>query len=76
MSKQNQSTGKDNSTHKPTKGHQKLGEPDPDTVGTTDPQEHMKGPVSSAMQKIKEEAEENDQKDREEVRREPDEKKR
>jgi hypothetical protein len=38
-------------------------EPDPETLHTTDPQEHMKGPVSSAMQDIKEEAEKNDDKD-------------
>jgi hypothetical protein len=37
--------------------------PDPETLHTTDPQEHMKGPVSSAMQDIKEEAEKNDDKD-------------
>jgi hypothetical protein len=34
--------------------------PDPDTLHTTDPQEHMKGPVSSTMQNIKEEANKND----------------
>jgi len=33
-------------------------QPDPETLGTTDPQEHMKGPVSSSMQKVKEEVEE------------------
>jgi len=33
-------------------------QPDPETLGTTDPQEHMKGPVSSPMQKVREEAEE------------------
>jgi hypothetical protein len=30
--------------------------PDPETLHTTDPEEHMEGPVSSTMQKIKEEA--------------------
>ena len=34
--------------------------PDPETLHTTDPQEHMKGPVSSTMQNIKEEANKND----------------
>lgn len=68
MSKDNKPTNKDKSTHQPNKDHQKLGEPDPETLGTTDPQEHMKGPVSSVMQKVKEEAEDNDEKDREEVR--------
>lgn len=37
--------------------------PDPETLHTTDPQEHMEGPVSSVMQDIKEEAEKNDEKD-------------
>lgn len=26
--------------------------PDPETLNTTDPQEHMKGPVSSLMKKV------------------------
>ena len=34
--------------------------PDPETLNTTDPQEHMKGPISSAMHKISEEAKKND----------------
>ena len=34
--------------------------PDPETLHTTDPQEHMKGPVSSLVQDIKEEAEKDD----------------
>lgn len=34
--------------------------PDPKTKNTTDPQENMEGPVSSIMQNIKEEAEEQD----------------
>ena len=34
--------------------------PDPETLHTTDPQEHMKGPVSSTMQNIKNEANKND----------------
>lgn len=34
--------------------------PDPETLHTTDPQEHMKGPVSSTMQGIKHNAEEGD----------------
>jgi hypothetical protein len=28
--------------------------PDPETLHTTDPQEHMKGPISSPMHKIEE----------------------
>ena len=34
--------------------------PDPETLHTTDPQEHMKGPLSSSMQNIKDEANKND----------------
>ena len=34
--------------------------PDPETLHTTDPQEHMKGPVSSIVQDVKEEAEKED----------------
>ena len=34
--------------------------PDPGTLHTTDPEEHMEGPVSSVMQDIKEKAEKND----------------
>jgi len=40
--------------------------PDPETLHTTDPQEKMTGPVSSIMQNIKEEAEENEEKDKQE----------
>ena len=44
-----------------TKKHdQPISKPDPETLHTTDPQEHMKGPVSSSMQGIRETAEEND----------------
>jgi hypothetical protein len=46
---------------------QPLGQPDPETLHTTDPQEHMKGPLSSAMQKVKEGVEDNDEQDRQEV---------
>jgi hypothetical protein len=38
-------------------------QPDPETVGKTDPQENMKGPVSSLVNKVKEEADKNDEKD-------------
>jgi len=34
--------------------------PDPETLHTTDPQEHMEGPVSSVVQNVKEEVEEDD----------------
>jgi hypothetical protein len=46
---------------------QPLGQPDPETLHTTDPEEHMKGPISSVMQKIKEKAEDNDEQDRKEA---------
>ena len=32
--------------------------PDPETLNTTDPQEHMEGPVSSSVQSVKETTEE------------------
>lgn len=40
--------------------------PDPETLRTTDPQEKMEGPVSSVVQNIKEEVEENEEKDKKE----------
>ena len=39
--------------HPQTKGNEGARQPDPETLGTTDPQEHMKGPISSFMQGIK-----------------------
>jgi hypothetical protein len=42
-------------------------QPDPETLHTTDPQEKMKGPISSFMQGIKEEVEENDKETKEEA---------
>lgn len=41
--------------------------PDKGTENTTDPQEHMKGPVSSIVQNVKENAEENDEETKEEA---------
>ena len=41
-------------------------QPDPKTKHTTDTQEHMKGTVSSIVQVVKEEVEENAKKDAEE----------
>ena len=35
--------------------------PDSETLHTTDPQEHMEGPISSIMQGIKDEAEDNNE---------------
>jgi hypothetical protein len=37
--------------------------PDPETLNTTDPQEHMKGPLSSLMHKVEEKAATNNEKD-------------
>ena len=41
--------------------------PDPETLHKTDPQENMKGPISSVMQNLKDEAEENDAESKEEA---------
>lgn len=41
--------------------------PDPETLHTTDPQEHMKGPVSSSVQKTKENVEKNDEQSKKEA---------
>jgi len=46
---------------------QSVSKPDPETLHTSDPQEHMKGPVSSVMQNIKEEANKNDKVSKEEA---------
>lgn len=37
--------------------------PDPETLGTTDPQEHMEGPISSLVQRARETMEEDDEED-------------
>ncbi|HYE53226.1 MAG TPA: hypothetical protein VD996_00230 [Chitinophagaceae bacterium] len=42
------------------KHNQPMSQPDPETTHTTDPQEQMEGPVSSTMQGIKENADDND----------------
>ena len=46
--------------------------PDPETLHTTDPQEHMKGPVSSKVQDVKEEVEKDDKESKEEADRKKD----
>ena len=46
-----------------------VSKPDPETLHTPDPQENMKGPVSSFMQNIKEEANKNDKVSKEEADR-------
>ncbi len=42
-------------------------EPDPKTLHKTDPQENMEGPISSIVQGVKEEIEENDAESKEEA---------
>jgi len=59
--------------NKDRKQDQPTSKPDPETLHTTDPQDHMKGPVSSTMQGIKEEAEKNDDVSRDEANKERDE---
>ena len=53
------------------KHDQPVSKPDPETLHTTDPQEHMKGPISSSVQGVKEKVEE----DNEESKKEADKKK-
>ena len=54
-------------TTKSKKGKKNSGlAPDPETLHTIYPQEHMKGPVSSAMQRINKEAHKNDMVSKEE----------
>ena len=52
-------TKKDN---KPMEKKDGVLKPDPETLHTTDPQEKMEGPISSIVQNIKEEAENDDDK--------------
>lgn len=50
-----------------------VSKPDTETMNTSDPQEYMKGPVSSVMQNIKEEAKKTDKVSKEEADRKRDE---
>ena len=65
--------------HDDKKEHEKkekkapLKKPDPETLHTTDPQEHMKGPFSSLMQDIKDDAEVTDEVSKEEADKKKDE---
>lgn len=47
--------------------------PDPETLHKTDPQENMKGPISSLVQGVKEEVENNDTESKEEADKKKDE---
>lgn len=68
MSNQSTDPKKNNDQDAPVK-------PEPETLHTTDPQEHMEGPVSSLMQNIKETGEKNDQQSKEEADKEREDKK-
>lgn len=57
-----------NAQHTPNKGNEKARQPDPETLGTTDPQEHMKGPISSMMQNAKKGADHNDNTEKEKAK--------
>ena len=47
--------------------------PDPETLHKTDPQENMKGPISSLVQGVKEETEKGDEESKEEADKKKDE---
>ena len=47
--------------------------PDPETLHKTDPQENMKGPISSLMKNLEKEAEKNDVQSQEEATKKKDE---
>jgi hypothetical protein len=44
-----------------------LSKPDEETLNKTDPQDNMKGPISSLVQDVKEEVEENDKESKKEA---------
>jgi hypothetical protein len=48
----------------PTEKKEDVLKPDPKTLHTTDPQEKMEGPISSIVQNIKEEAENDDDREK------------
>ena len=61
-------------TSTPNPEEEKKGlKPDPETLHTTDPQEHMKGPVSSVVQNVKEEVEAGDKETKQEAEQRKDE---
>ena len=55
------------------KEQNKKSKPNPKTLHTSDPQENMKGPVSSFMQNVKHIAEKNDEESKEEATKKRDE---
>ena len=54
-----------NTDDKKKKQDTPISKPDPETLHKTDPQENMEGPISSLVQGVKEEVEENGEKDQE-----------
>lgn len=56
MEKKNKTTEEEGENKSITK-------PDPETLHKTDPQDNMEGPISSLVQSVKEEVEENGSKD-------------
>jgi hypothetical protein len=52
---------------KKEKKDKSLIKPDPETKNTTDPQDHMEGPISSLVQDVKENVEDNDAEDKKEA---------
>jgi hypothetical protein len=69
MSNQSPDKNKEQSSDKSNENEEKKAplDPEPETLHKTDPQENMKGPISSIMQNIKDEAEENDVESKEEA---------
>jgi len=57
---------KNNPTPTPEEDNKGL-KPDPETLHTTDPQEHMKGPISSSVQSVKKEVEKGNEESKEEA---------
>lgn len=60
MTNQHDNKRKNNDQDKPL-------DPDPETLHKTDPQENMKGPLSSLVQNVKEKVEEDDNESKEEA---------
>lgn len=58
---------------KKTDEKEPLIKPDPETLHKTDPQDNMKGPISSLVQGVKEVVEENDKESKEEATKKRDE---
>jgi hypothetical protein len=54
-----------NKQNKPGKSDGNTKKSEPEVQGTADPQEHMRGPVSSFMQKVKDGADHNDNTEKE-----------